>query len=636
MGTFDSKMKMKPVNREDAAELTKLFGLYRAEWLNGQLFELFTEPNYFPEFRTRKPCVLVGGRGTGKTTVLRGLSYQGQFALQGKRRETVKAWPFYGIYYRVDTNRIAAFEGPELGVETWRKCFAHYINLVLCGHIIEFLAWYGQVTGEPVHINGEGMKKICLSMNLPIANSLGSLADGLEGARIAFEVAINNVGDTVPSGLSMQGAPIDALTEVLCENGVLRGKQFFFLIDEYENLSDAQQQVMNTLIKHVKTDYTFKIGVKELGWRQRGTLNSTEQLSHPADYELINISEAFTEEKFREFATRVCNERIKRAPGKLAALDVQTLFPELGEADEAKMLGIDEVCKKLRLRVRKQGTKQDKKIILEMSDAMLYFLDYWAQGRGKDFLSVLRQYPDERKEWETRYGNYFHAALFSVRKGKRGIRKHYAGWSVLTRIASGNIRYVLELTHKSLLLHYEDAQFADAHVSPEDQTLAAQFVGKKSLGELEGLGGEGGRLTKLLLGLGRIFEVMASESEGHAPEVNQFHVQDEPIDSRTAVGVNKLLELGVTHQALIRFSANKLADPTDTRAYDYMLHPIFSPFFVYSDRKKRKMVISPAELMGLITNPRRAIDLVLKRSDRDLESPLPDQLKLFEAFYLAN
>jgi len=60
--------------------LGELFS-YKAEWLKERIFELFREPDYFPEMAAESPCVLIGGRGTGRTMVLRGLSYEGQLAL---------------------------------------------------------------------------------------------------------------------------------------------------------------------------------------------------------------------------------------------------------------------------------------------------------------------------------------------------------------------------------------------------------------------------------------------------------------------------------------------------------------------------------------------------------------------------
>ena len=69
-------------------QLSKLFGSYKAEWLKEDIFNLFAEPSYLPELTTPRPCILVGGRGTGKTTVLRGLSYQGQLHLLDKPLHT--------------------------------------------------------------------------------------------------------------------------------------------------------------------------------------------------------------------------------------------------------------------------------------------------------------------------------------------------------------------------------------------------------------------------------------------------------------------------------------------------------------------------------------------------------------------
>lgn len=42
------------------------------------------------------------------------------------------------------------------------------------------------------------------------------------------------------------------------------------------------------------------------------------------------------------------------------------------------------------------------------------------------------------------------------------------------------------------------------------------------------------------------------------------------------------------HLALVRFSGSKPLDERDTRAYDYMIHPIFAPFFVFSHRKRER------------------------------------------------
>ena len=95
---------------------------------------------------TSRPCVLVGGRGTGKTTVLRGLSYHGRFELQNKGATSVSAWPYYGMYYRVDTNRVQAIQGPELSETEWVRRFGHYFNLIMCLQVVRFLDWFQSTT----------------------------------------------------------------------------------------------------------------------------------------------------------------------------------------------------------------------------------------------------------------------------------------------------------------------------------------------------------------------------------------------------------------------------------------------------------------------------------------------------------
>ena len=54
---------------EKLARLDELFGSYKAEWLNEKIFQFFATPSYFTSLKDKRPCVLMGGRGTGKTTV---------------------------------------------------------------------------------------------------------------------------------------------------------------------------------------------------------------------------------------------------------------------------------------------------------------------------------------------------------------------------------------------------------------------------------------------------------------------------------------------------------------------------------------------------------------------------------------
>ena len=292
--------------------LAKLFSGYRAEWLDEKVFELFTEPSYFPQLTTSHPCFIEGGRGTGKTTVLRCLSYEGRTALQASISEPKSSdLSYVGMYYRVNTNRVRAFTGSELPDNRWIRMFAHYINIELCVTIVRFLAWYSDRNPTAPALSATALQPAATSLHIPVPTTFDQFRSNLNLAKLQFEAAINNVAQDGESlTLSLQGAPIDALMSEVKKLRQFEHSSFFFLVDEYENLDNLQQRVMNTLIKHCGEFYSFKVGVRELGFRERSTLNPTEQLVHPADYKLINIASRL-QERFPNsqprFASSACS-----------------------------------------------------------------------------------------------------------------------------------------------------------------------------------------------------------------------------------------------------------------------------------------------------------------------------------------
>ena len=615
---------------------TRLFGSYKAEWLREQMFELFAEPAYFPELTAPSPCVLIGGRGTGKTTALRCMSYEGQFALSGKVAESIPQWPYYGMYYRVNTNRVTAFSGAELARERWGKTFGHYINLVFSDLAMRFLEWYQLHSPDPPSIPTETCRTVSEALCIETAQTTPELAKQISQAKVSFESYINNVADSPPISLSLQGAPLDQLFGSLGQLPHFRDKAFFFLLDEYENFEDYQQQVVNTLIKHSGELYSFKVGVRELGWRVRSTLNPNEQLISPADYVRISIPEKLQGETFERFACQVSNERIRRFQvSEKKVEDVRELLPGLTEADETTLLDREtgaatKASERLRVLV---GTDSVVDSLRELSLLDQYCLVKWADRHSLPLHDVWQEYLDNQESWRTRFTNYNHSLLYTLRSGKRGIRKYYCGTRVFTQMAASNIRYFLELVDRSIASHVEQGRPLSEPVDPEAQTIAAQHVGRTNLSELEGLSVHGAKLTKVVLGLGRVFQVLASDAFGHTPEVNQFHLSSKGSTSGADNEATELLNAAVMHLALLRFPGSKLLDETDTREYDYMLHPIFAAFFVFSHRRKRKLTLTSAQLMALVSDHRVGIREILRSHKRDESEILPDQLTLFGPYY---
>lgn len=627
-------MTLQATPNQDAKErVTKLFGLYRAEWMNGQLFDLFTEPQYFGQLKSSRPSVLIGGRGTGKTTVLKGLSYEGQYALRKAPGESPASWNFVGLYYRADTNRVSAFTGQDLPEDRWIRCFAHYLNLQFCTLLLDFVAWYERTTLTTVVLPDAALRRVCTAMHLDFCGSVSALAEAIDLATIAFEASINNIADAPPSTLSLQKAPVDELVDAIRQNQVFRDKHFAFLIDEYENLDDYQQRVVNTLIKHANPRYSFIIGVRELGWRVRSTLNANEQLTHPADYTRIDIVQDLNGAQFADFAAKVCNERLARSRGDGAPLyaHIQDAFPALTLDEEAELLGVQDFTRDFISETCESNDPQALAYVERQRPAMLSVMTYWARSQNVGALQVVADAQEAPARWADRYNNYAHAVLFSLRRGKRGIHKYYAGWDVFVLLSNGNIRFLLELVHQALLSHASQHAL-DVPVAPKVQTEAAQHVGKKYLDELEGLASEGGRLTKLVLGLGRVFQVLAEQPEGHAPEINQFCVVESKTSQRSTE-VHKLLRMAIMHLALVASAGTKQTDVSDTLEYDYMLHPVFSPFFEFSHRRKRKLELTPDQIMALIENPSAAIRSILGNKASVDDATLPDQMLLFQGFY---
>ena len=611
---------------EKLARLDELFGSYKAEWLNEKIFHFFAAPSYFTSLKDKRPCVLMGGRGTGKTTVLRGLSYKGQYALSGEDIDKFDLNSYVGVYFRCDTNHVHAFSGKGIDNGTWMKIFAHYFNLIITSEILEFIVWHKDLKPDDEILSEHACRLIAASLHLGDGIvDYQKLMNELEAAMYKFQADVNNIADGNLPKLSLAGDPIKIVTEQARKLSQFRDKTFYLLVDEYENLLDSQQQIVNTLLKHVPQSYTIKIGVREMGWRVKHTMNPQESVIDPADYVLFNIVEEFTDEtpnKFESFAREVCQLRIKDLLEEdRVDFDIEQALGSLPYEEEAIKLGVEQngLYKSVIEYEEKNAT------VLDVSPLYKFFLAYWAEIHHSGLETEIADYRSNVKSWNIRYENYKYSLLFKIRtgRGSGGIQKYYAGWSTFVKLANGNIRYLMELVYRSYYLYLQEGGDIAKPVSPDIQTKAARTVGWKNLTELEGTWSSGAQLTRMVQTLGSIFSKLAKDGENSAPETVQFEIEGERSD-RT----EDLLQAGIMNLALVRMPANKQSGRGSVKEFMYSLHPIFAPYFIYSFRRKRKMGLSDAEFLLCVDNPKNAVRDILSRRNvkSDDEGTVMNQL----------
>ena len=611
--------------------LSQLFADYRAEWAQQLFASLFVPPPYFSKLETNRPCFLIGGRGTGKTTALKSLRFDAAEARLQGAESAAEALKYFGIYIRINKNRVRAFGGPELSSATWNKAFAHYFNILAATELCHLTDW---LLRQTVSSDIVDLSAVARAFDNQEARSPLELKEYLRKEMARLELFVNNGGRTEQPVFSMAETPVRTFAEVLAASGLLENKLLFCCIDEYENLSEEQQSVLNTYVKHSEPPLSYKIGLRRYGLHTRHTIDGDDQIATPDDYLEIDIAE----EGFEQFAQQVVEHRLHRARQQGIKLpdDMNTFLPELRFEEEAEKLGCARIADEVRSIMTRECSADLANWAKRKKNTELYFLGYWQEATGKALCELADDWLKNEEQWEVRFKNYGYASLFWLSKGRKGarIRKYYSGARTLLALASGNIRYFLELIDTAIdgYLQSDSSPNSDADIviSPLVQTDAAREVGKRRLDQLEGLSERGVEFKRLVLAVGKVFFELARDPAGRAPEQNLFVLSGSPA---AIAQMNEILREAVSHLAIEATPRTKATTQAEMRDEEYRLHPIFCPFFEFSHRRKRRVTFSADTLLKLKTNPSQAINELLDDRTQAEPEELPTQLAMFTAFY---
>jgi len=222
-------------------------------------------------------------------------------------------------------------------------------------------------------------------------------------------------------------------------------------------------------------------------------------------------------------------------------------------------------------------------------------------------------------EW---IGNNFVGALLLIYEPHSRPCPFYAGFRTFCRLARANLRHLLELCHKSIYAKADTGQLTFP-ISTEQQAEAARQASAAFLGEIKSFGRQGNRLHTFVHRLGTLFQLAHQRPTQSEPEQSHFSV-----GTGTAQLVEddiQFLNEAVKWSVLFEEEGTKKKDKYEPEAPDYVLNPIYAPYFHISYRKKRKLELKTDDVITLIRGNFEEVRAMLARFSRSWDVS-PEQI----------
>ncbi len=289
--------------------------------------------------RSPMPLMLLGGKGSGRTHLMRYYSYALQ-KLRSRGSDVVaclRQERYLGVYMRCEGLNAGRFDGKGQPPEAWAAIFAYYMDLWLAQLVVQTAAdaFKGHLELDENEATIVASIEALFDERFVLSGrSLQAVITSFTELRREVDLAVNNAALTRSLGelriRSTRGRLVFGIPRVLQEHlRSLQGVSIVYLIDELENLTGAQQQYVNTLIREKELPCTFKVGARLYGFRTAKTLSAGEENRLGSEYEQVVLDEQMRIDPRYDGFTRQLVVRRLRGAG---------LLPELQDADAGKSL----------------------------------------------------------------------------------------------------------------------------------------------------------------------------------------------------------------------------------------------------------------------------------------------------------
>lgn len=253
--------------------------------------------------RLAMPMLLLGGKGSGKTHLMRYFSAAVQkLRFGGNLLKAAQEEGHLGVFVRADGLNVGRFSGKGQDDDQWATIFSYYFELWLATHLLrniqECLSTQRNAIDEPSFI--EEAKKLFTKEQPASITSIPAFIDHLAELRRVIDHVVANCAITkslreidvcITPGQLVFELPVLIEKYTSLFNNVL----FVYMIDEVENFNATQQRFLNSLIRYRRGPVSIKIGARLYGIRTKQTLGVGEDIKQNSEYERVELDAALRE-----------------------------------------------------------------------------------------------------------------------------------------------------------------------------------------------------------------------------------------------------------------------------------------------------------------------------------------------------
>lgn len=637
---------------------------------NEDIWQTFIIPPFFDNINIKnqsKSLVIEGGRGSGKTTLIKYFCHATQFS-PNRNDISINDLKHIGLYWRADTNFLNSLHGENLDTTKWLAAFQHLLACEIGKEIIRSL--------ENLNCNNKRISNFgCLDevdlselknfdSNLP--TTLKTLYKYLNGSKKKLSTWVNNLdtGYLPPTFLPLKDF-IDSLVEILKSKlNYISNSTFAVFIDEYENMRIEQQEYINYLVKHSSPNFIYNLAMKKNAWVTKQTIG-TEQIQDKNDYNSIDLEFLLDSQDNKAFCAELMFSRlISYYPDIEKTINLNLnrfnkkddikefnntiinaaskIIPKNPENETAKHILNDSLLRNFLIEKISEGLKfkklndKDPHDFISNEHPESSIVMFCLLFREKEDINILINEFEELKKGQK---NRLHHSSELIKNNIFGCMNLifletqkpcllYSGFSTIVKMSNGNIRNLLTIFYRlfnKVIEIDQELSYKKIIISPLEQALRIKEVSIYELSKIIGYGKYGSNLYSLTTTLGSYFKIYHSNLKQSEPEINQFTINGEDTDTK----IQEIIKEATKWSILVENEAKRVKS-LGTYINEYMLNPIYSAAFNISYRKMRGCQIQSRELKIMYEGSKDERDKLIRLKSSSIADFTNQQVGLFD------